>query len=94
MIAGERQLMYLHYMRIVWDEPKRQTNLRERQLDFADLDLSFFASASVNAAKRGRLMATGEFRGIMLTVIFVPLGSEAISIISMRPASRRERRQQ
>jgi uncharacterized DUF497 family protein len=30
-------------VRIVWDEAKRQTNLANRNLDFADLDIEFFA---------------------------------------------------
>jgi uncharacterized DUF497 family protein len=38
-------------MRIVWDEPKRLTNLRKRQLDFADLSLEFFSNALVVQAK-------------------------------------------
>lgn len=36
-------------------------------------------------------MAIGEFRQTILAVIFKPLGSEAISVISMRRASRKER---
>lgn len=79
-------------MRIVWDEPKRQTNLKNRRLDFADLDMAFFASSAVVPAKHGRLMAIGKFGGILITVIFKPLGSEALSIISMRPTSVKERR--
>ncbi len=79
-------------MKIVWDEPKRQTNLANRGLDFADLDDEFFMGATVLPAKKERFMAIGEFRGkIILAVIFKPLGSEAISVISMRRASRKER---
>jgi len=79
-------------MKIVWDEPKRQRNLRERGLDFADVDLEFFAASIMAEAKKGRSRAIGEFRGKIVTVIFKPLGSEAISVISMRPASRNERK--
>lgn len=78
-------------MRIVWDDPKRQANLESRQLDFADLDMEFFASARVLPSYQGRFMAIGEFRGTILAVVFKPLGSEAISVISMRQASRKER---
>lgn len=78
-------------MRIVWDEPKRLTNLAERQMDFADLDIEFFNSALVMPAKHGRLMAIGLFRGVTLAVVFAPLGTEAISVISMRQASNYER---
>lgn len=32
-------------MRILWDEPKRQTTLERRGLDFAALDHDFFEAA-------------------------------------------------
>ena len=78
-------------MKIVWDEPKRLLNLRTRGLDFADLDPEFFAASTVVPARDGRSMAIGVFRELVLSVIFRPLGTEAISVISMRIASRRER---
>ncbi len=79
-------------MVIVWDEPKRQQNLAKHGLDFADLDVSFFLSASIRMAKTGRAIAIGEFQGrVIVAVVFLPMGREAISIISMRPASRKER---
>ena len=65
-------------MKIVWDEPKRLTNL-------------FFNRAVVYPAKLGRLMAIATFGGVTISVIFKPLGSEAISIITMRRASAYER---
>jgi len=38
-------------------------------------------------------MAIGEFQGIVIiAVVFRPLGSEALSVISMRPASTTERK--
>lgn len=79
-------------MKIVWDEPKRETNKRARGLDFADLTIEFFATSIIAPTRQGRMRAIGEFRGRALTVIFKPLGSEAISVISMRPASRKERK--
>jgi uncharacterized DUF497 family protein len=79
-------------MVIVWDEPKRQQNLAKHGLDFAKLDVSFFLNASIRTAKNGRAIAIGEFQGrVVIAVVFLPMGREAISIISMRPASRRER---
>lgn len=76
---------------ITWDEPKRQTNLQKRQMDFADLTLEFFLSAHVESAKNGRFKAVGPFGGVTIAVIFKPLGSEALSVISMRQASKKER---
>jgi hypothetical protein len=79
-------------MRILWDEIKRQENLRKHRLDFAVLTSDWILSAAIEPAKRGRWMATGKIGGIMvIAVVFVPLGSEAISVISMRPASRKQR---
>lgn len=79
---------------IIWDEAKRLANLAKHGLDFADLTLEFFLGADVVAAKDGRFKALGAFNGeTIIAVVFRPLGSEALSVISMRPASRRERRQ-
>jgi uncharacterized DUF497 family protein len=80
-------------VRIVWDEAKRQENLRKHQMDFASLTLGWFAEARLRPAKLGRWMALGEIGGtVVVAVVFRPLGTEAISVISMRPASRAERR--
>ncbi|MFN3671124.1 MAG: BrnT family toxin [Bosea sp. (in: a-proteobacteria)] len=78
-------------MRIVWDEWKRQANLLKHGLDFAVLDAEFFEMARIGPAKRGRLRAVGRVGGI-ICVIFVRLGCEGLSVISMRPASRTERK--
>ncbi|MDO9417337.1 BrnT family toxin [Pararhizobium sp.] len=78
-------------MRIVWDPPKRLINLKNRSFDFASLDMEFFAGSIVVPARDGRFKAIGFFKGTPLTVVFKPLGSEAISVISMRVASSKER---
>jgi uncharacterized protein len=75
-------------MKIVWDESKRWTNLAKHGLDFAD----FFAAAAAGPADKGRFVAVGDWAGIAITVVFRPLGAEAVSVISMRPTSRTERR--
>ncbi|AMJ63602.1 BrnT family toxin [Bosea sp. PAMC 26642] len=78
-------------MKILWDERKRLVNLDKHGLDFAALDEGLFAQAAIGPAKDGRLIAVGELNGVV-TVVFVTLGAEALSVISMRPASNRERR--
>ncbi|WP_336801690.1 BrnT family toxin [Kaistia sp. MMO-174] len=79
-------------MKIVWDTTKRETNLAKHGLDFADLTEEFFLGSTVVPAKADRFMAIGEHEGeIVVAVVFRPLGSEAISVISMRPASKKER---
>lgn len=79
-------------MKIVWDEPKRLRNIAIHGLDFADLRLDFFEGAAIAEAKQRRLKAVGIHRDGTIVVIFVHLGAEALSVISMRPASRKERR--
>jgi uncharacterized DUF497 family protein len=79
-------------MQIVWDPPKRRWTLEKRGLDFDDLTILFFENAAVTGARNGRFKAIGEFQGLMVTVVFRPLGSEAISVISMRRSNRKERK--
>jgi uncharacterized protein len=79
-------------MKITWDEPKRLANLDKHGLDFANLDDEFFLSAVIRPAKLGRHMAVGQVGGGSTTAIFVRLGVEGLSIISMRPARKSERR--
>jgi hypothetical protein len=78
-------------VRILWDEPKRLTNLANRGLNFESLDLEFFAAAVVVPSRNRRYKAIGWLDGRPLAVIFQPLGTEALSVISMRRASRKER---
>ena len=79
-------------MKLVWDEPKRQRNIAKHGLDFAVLTSEFFENASIEDAKSGRFLAVGEFEGVtIIAVVFRPLGSEALSIISMRRANKDER---
>jgi Uncharacterized protein conserved in bacteria len=79
-------------MKLLWDEPKRLANIDKHGLDFADLDIDFFATALVVPAKGPRYMAIGHGPAGMITVVFAPLGTEALSIISMRSSSATERR--
>ena len=80
-------------MLIVYDEPKRRSNLvKHNGMDFAWLTAAFFEAAAIFPARTGRSLAIGELNGqVIVAVVFKPLGSEALSVISMRPASRKER---
>ena len=78
-------------MLIIWDEPKRLTNLAKHGLDFADLDETFFLSSLVVPAKENRHMAIGWLADGTIAVVFAVQGAEGVSVISMRPASRKER---
>lgn len=89
-------------MLVVWDEPKRLKNLQHppvgHGLDFADARDRFqWVTALVGDAKPGvdgrtRFKAIGLLDGDLVVLIFALLGTQAISAISLRPASRTERK--
>jgi uncharacterized protein len=78
-------------MVITWDERKRVSNVDKHVPDFAALSQEFFEQAVIVPTKLSRFLAVGTFAGSLVTVVFASLGSEAISVISMRPASPKER---
>jgi len=83
---------------IGWDEPKRLRNLEVHGFDFADVERSFdFAEATISPGHPGpdgrrRWVATGFLGDDLVSVVFAPLGTEAVSLISVRIASRKERK--
>ncbi|MPZ57187.1 MAG: hypothetical protein GEU91_11965 [Rhizobiales bacterium] len=84
-------------MKIVWDEPKRQANVVTHGLDLADAESFDWETAIVvpgHPSKDGsrRFRAIGWLGHELVTLVFSPLGTEAISVISLRPASRAERK--
>ena len=92
-MSGGRFFVYDYLVEIVWDENKRLTNLAKPGMDFADLDHGFFESAVILPSVESRYLAIGSFKGTMIAeVVYRPLGGEALSVISMRRASRKERR--
>ncbi|RRI01333.1 hypothetical protein EH240_15015 [Mesorhizobium tamadayense] len=78
-------------MKIVWEEIKRQANVSKHGTDFVDLEMDFFYVATILPARGKRFMAIGNIGGVAVRVVFSRLGNEAISIISMRRASGKER---
>jgi uncharacterized protein len=80
-------------MPFTWDECKRQANLLKHGLDFADVEEGFdFENAVIEPARRRRYKAIGRLRGDAVGLIFAPLGTEGVSLISLRPASKYERK--
>lgn len=78
-------------MKIVWDAPKRLANLEKHGMDFGDLNEVFFANAVTVPAYRNRWQAIGvNIRGV-ISVVFAVLGTEGVSVISMRAANKKER---
>ena len=80
----------------VFDEAKRQWNLDERGLDFADAGLVYenpakatFASPQKGEARQQDI-AMVELLGTVLTLVYIERGSK-VRVISYRKASRKER---
>ncbi len=80
-------------MRIIWDEPKRISNLAKHGLDFADMTEFFdLSSAVVLPAKAGRFKLISMLHEAQIVAAVTALvGREALSVISLRPASRKGR---
>jgi uncharacterized DUF497 family protein len=79
-------------MKIVWDEPKRLANLDKHGLDFTDLTEAFFENALFLPSRNKRWRGIGASDAGVICVVFAKLGREGVSVISMRPASARERK--
>jgi uncharacterized DUF497 family protein len=82
---------------VVWDEHKRSQNVARHGIDLAEVELFDWQTALIGRTYSGargqpRYKAVGLLAGRLVGFIFSPLGSEAISAISLRPASRKERR--
>jgi len=60
-------------------------------LDFAGLDEWFFLDVVTVPANKDRYIAIGRMNDGTIAVVFAVLGMEGVSVISMRPASRKER---
>lgn len=85
-------------MEYVWDEAKRQSNLHIHQLDFADIRRFDWTHAVLrptypSAQGSRRFKAIGFLDGDLVAAVFSGLGREAVSLISLRSASRSERRE-
>ena len=85
-------------MRIVWDEPKRRANIDKHGLDFRqieddfDWDTALMVPTKPSRTGRERVIFVGEISEKRVVVIIAsPLGREALSIVSLRFASEKER---
>lgn len=85
-------------MVIVWDEAKRSANLLKHGLDFALFEEGFDVAEAIrfpttpSRTGRERYGLIGWFQGdIVVVTILSPLGTEALSLVSMRRASVAER---
>ena len=81
-----------------WDEAKNRANLRKHGLDFADAEEMFRGGFLYEPDTREdygekRWTGLGMIRGRIAHVVFVERGTETIRVISLRKASRRERKE-
>jgi uncharacterized DUF497 family protein len=81
---------------IEWDETKRQTNIAKHGIDFAVAEGFNWNGAYVVEDVRfdygeTRFVATGNIGNTAYTMVFTPRGRN-VRIISLRPASREERK--
>ena len=81
-----------------WDEAKNRANLRKHGLDFADAEEMFRGGFLYKPDTREdygekRWTGLGMIRGRIAHVVFVERGTETIRVISLRKASRRERKE-
>lgn len=78
-----------------WDEDKRLSNIRKHGLDFMDADLVFKASIKVTVdaahADDDRYVDLAEVNGRVLMLVY-SLRQQTVRCISLRVASRRERK--
>ena len=95
-VADLTKYAYKNGMKLDWDETKRQATLRERGLDFADaaqLDWEtaiIFDDVRQDYGER-RQVCLGRLRAEVVVVAFTFRG-DALRVISMRMANRRERK--
>jgi uncharacterized DUF497 family protein len=85
-------------MEYLWDETKRQSNLQIHQVDFADIRRFDWTQAILRPTYSGehgsrRFKAIGFLDDNLVAAVFSGLGREAVSLISLRSASRSERRE-
>lgn len=83
---------------IVYDEAKRLSNLDKHGLDMDgfcdgfDFRSAIQFGAHVSTTGRERFGFIGWLNGVLVVVAIVsPLGSEALSLVSLRPANVKER---
>ena len=76
---------------ITWHEPKRLANIDKHGLDFADAVDFDWGGALVLSGHSGRFRAIGTFQGRVVAIVFTLEGNDIV-VISMRPASVKERK--
>ena len=84
-------------MQVIWDPEKRQKNLANHGLDFADAHAVFRGVVFSFEDKRRsygeqRLVALGMLEDVVVAIAFTEPDDDLLRIISMRKATRNEQR--
>ncbi|MGB0386087.1 MAG: BrnT family toxin [Ardenticatenaceae bacterium] len=84
-------------MKFQWDENKRISNLAKHRLDFEDAHLvfndeSFFVEDDRYQYYETRFILYGTLLGRVVVVVFSMPDDDVVRIISMRKATKRERK--
>jgi len=85
-------------MRLEWDEAKNRANIRKHGLDFADAEEVFRGVLLAEADTREdygekRWVGLGQIGGRTVKIVFSERDPETVRIISLRKATRRERKE-
>lgn len=85
-------------MRFEWDGAKNRANIRKHGLDFADAEEAFQGAFLASPDTREdygemRWAGLGVIGDCTVKVVFVELGHDTIRIISLRKATRHERKE-
>ena len=95
LLTGVATIVYTH-MKFEWDEHKRQSNLFKHGIDFASarqvLERDSVVSFPDERYSDNRWIAYGFLDAIPIQIAFQQLNGDTIRIISMRKATRRERK--
>ena len=80
----------------IWDERKNEVNIVKHGFDFSDAEVVFQSKLLVRQDNRKnygekRFYGVGEIRGDLVVIVFTHRESD-IRIISLRKASRKERK--
>ena len=85
-------------MRFEWDEAKNRANIRKHGLDFADAEAMFRGLLLAEADTREdygerRWAGLGQIGGRTVKIVFAERDPETIRIISLRKATKHERKE-
>ncbi len=86
-----------HNAKCLWDDRKRAVNITNHRYDFADLEEVFDGRVVVNRQDNRvdygelRYNSLAEYRDLIFNITFTPRAGK-VHLISVRPASRDERR--